>query len=272
MESGLATAKLSIPVQLIEYAFQNKLTRPLAVYIYLKFYTTGKTHKDSPVFDHLKRVLGIKDDRTLSKYLKTLLEHNWVGFNSISGNYFIRGFDLLREQLELRKRQAVVCYHYYLGKIQSFFTGAVICKYINIQKYLSVRKGRRASAVTHNRDVTFQPGTPSFHTKEYYGLANSIIAKILGCKQTRACQLKHKAEDDGFIKVKKRFRDYVTLISKDYLVRSQLYELNPKLMGRLKFITQKDSTIKIVEQLYDEIEPCLTLKSISRFSTIKSAA
>ncbi len=253
----------------MEYATINKAIKPLQIYIFLKFHTDGKVHASSGLFKHLKKILSIRDNRTLKTHLATLLKLNWIGFNPVSENYFIRGFNQVRKQYKFHKRNAAICYYTNIKKLAAFVVGAIITKQINVQKFLHVIRERFSKAVTHKRDVTFQPSKPFPNDVPlYHGLANSIIAKIFGCKQTRACQLKHQAEKEGFIKTKKKYRRLSIIETQDKNIRGQLTALYPSCYGKIKMRKMKNGKIEICEQMYDEILPNIGIKRINRANSL----
>lgn len=260
--------KLTIPIDILEFALQNKLLKATAIYIFLKFYSDGKVHQNSPVFDLLKTTLNIKDQRTLAKHINSLLHLNWMGFNETSGNYFIRSFESLRGQYGFKKRQGAVCYDKDLNKLESFFFAAIVTREINVQKFLRTRRGR-SSAATNKRDVASQPGNPASYAPQYFGLSNSIISQKIGCKKTRASELKKQAAKDGFIKVRKRYRELVHLNKGDFYLPKYLPEVDGALAGRIKFRKRKNGKIVVIEQLYDEIIPKVGIKSIGKIKNAK---
>ncbi len=98
---------LHIPVELASYVIRHRLMKAFSVFVYLKCYTSGIINKDSVTFKALGSTIGVKDNRTLNKYLKQIIGLNWIGYNTVSGNYFIRSIDKIRVLHNFKKRQAV---------------------------------------------------------------------------------------------------------------------------------------------------------------------
>jgi hypothetical protein len=196
----------------------------------------------------------------------------WLEYNPKSKKYFIGSFDKIRKLHHFEKRSAARCVVTNIKSLEDFFIGAIISKSINTQKFLRINKSKKWAAV-NKRNAAFKPTWRSSEEKpEYYGLSNSIIAKLLGCKQTRACQLKQRAAENGFIEVSHRYFVLATLDAPDKLMREQLYHLHPKLRGRVSFRKTEEGKVEVVEQLYDEISPIVKLTTIRKLGKIKNAA
>jgi hypothetical protein len=269
--------RLSIPIQMIEFAVKKKLLRHMALYIYLKIYSDGKVQITNELSILLKQQLKIRDKRTLDKYLNKLQAINWIGHNTQSGYYFIRSFDNIRSAFQFKKRQASEFISKDITRFSSYAVGALISAAINGQKMYRMFAERKHRAAVNNRDAAFQPGVSSKRPRiNYYGLSNELIAEILGCKKTRACQLKKKAAADGFIQAISHYHDVATIGKADYNLRAHYCDGAPEMKGRIRFIAAEikgEPVVKVVEQLYDEIVPKIRLKSICKLKpSLKKSA
>jgi len=257
--------KLSIPVEMVQYAFQNKLLKALIIYIVLKFYSSGRIYQEEAL-QILSNTLHLQK-RTLLKHLEICQKLNWIGFNEDSGYYYPRGFETVRKQYSFKKRHACNCKVENLKKIDSFFAGAVLSKEVNAKKYFHVIKGGKYPVATNKGGVAFQANITSKYRKypyEHYGLSNSIIAVILGCKYTRACQLKLEAAKNGFIEVNQKFKT-VAAIPNDLNAINYLKDMNSKIGNRLKYYTEAGTTF-LKEQLFDEIIPRVQITKRKKLS------
>lgn len=266
--------KLSIPLEIISYACQNRKIKALEIFLYLKMYSDGKIHFQSAIFNQLKADLGIKDNRTLDKHLSVLKQLNWINYSRKSGNFFISGFNSVRKAHNFIKRDACTFQLKDFHSFNSFLTGAVIAKKVNTLHYFkNFNKGGKWAA-TNRRDVAFKPKSSlNLIIPEYDGLSNSLIAKLLGCKKTRASVLKQQAHKDGYIQATKKFVDVLVMDKKDSFIRDSLYQEYQDMQGKLVFKTKKiNGSYKIVlaMQLWDEIKPVVQLKRIGSFKKQKS--
>ncbi len=267
MGSRLFYNNLTIPLEIIGFAFSQKFLKPFTLYVYLKFHCAGKIHK-SNVYSLIKEVPGFTDSRSINKHLGRLLKLNWIGYNPKSCNYFIRGFSEIRRLHGFKKRHAAVCYPKDLPKMQSFMVGAVLSKEINVQKFISVSRKRRKKAAMHKRDIALQPNSKTKVHTNYFGLSNGIIAKLLNCKQTRACELKRQATKYGYIKVRHKYKEFLKLNGSDSQLKGNLKECFPEVASRLSIRKDKKGNYKIMEQLYDEIIPLVWIKTIKKFNNM----
>jgi hypothetical protein len=252
--------------------------------MYLKCMSSGKLHKSDPVFVNMPKVLGVKDRRTLNKHLETLLVQGWIGFNPQSGYYFIRGISFLRKQHVFKMRSAVTFHYKDIRKMQAFVAGGIISSNIKSQQYfweVAVR-GKQKSA-TLNLDVANQDRrkAPLAATQKpaYYGLGIDHIAKILFCKPTRACELKHEAEKHGFIKTKERVKILHIFPRSDLSLKPNLQYAYPEVAHKVQFRKVshkvgkgKRNMVAMVMQLHDEIKPKMGFKRIRRYSHLAPQA
>jgi len=265
--------KLTVPVELSRYVIKHSLEKSFAIYLYLKFHSSGKIHKDDPVFHSIKKDLGINTNRTFQKHFQKLIDINWINLSEDSGLYYIRGFDRIRLETQCKNRQATTLYYKNLKKLKAFLVGTILGAAVNGQKYYwEVAKKRKLKPVANNRDATSPAKAYANRPKpEYYGLSLPQIGEMLGCKKTRASQLRQQAAKAGFIKTRHRFKEIARLPRPDHNVRNYLNELYPKLKGKIRFsmIGYKGVvTILVLVQSHDEIIPNLQFKSISKFSNL----
>ena len=77
-------------------------------------------------FTGIAEDLGIKDRRTINKYLKELQKLDWVGYNKETRNYFPRGFESLRKRLGLKNRIGVICEFSNFKSLSTFLPACLI--------------------------------------------------------------------------------------------------------------------------------------------------
>lgn len=270
------TDKLQIPVELSRHVVTNGLEKSFAIYLYLKFHSSGKIHKDAPAFQSIKKDLGINTNRTYQKHFQKLLDLKWICLSENSGLYYIHSFDRIRLENQFKGRQATTIYFKHLKNIKAYLVGAVLGARVNGQKYFwDVVVKRKLRPVANKRDATSPARAYADRPKpEYFGLSLPEIADLLGCKKTRASQLKQLAAKAGFIKTRHRFMEIARLPKPDYNIRHYLNELYPNLKGKIRFsmIGLKGVvTIVVLVQSHDEIVPKLQFKTISKFNNLTVA-
>jgi hypothetical protein len=238
---------MKMPVQLTSYLFEKKLCKAFAVYVKLK------QHNDKIHACELPHILTI-DKRTWQKHLKTLLALNWIGFNPKSNIYHVRGIDVIRNIHSFDSRRAYVMGSQDHHKLQIFLAAVLICNAAKDQQYF---KKIRPGAVVKKSGAANQ--SPVF---DYIALGNYKIAKILKCKQTRACVLKNKARKAGYLFTKKKLKE---IKNADANYRKVLSQARPIEAMRLRLIQGK-----VFRQLPDEIIPNLQFKKLAKLSIQKS--
>lgn len=267
--------KICIPVELIRYVIREKLGKAFALFIHLKCHSSGKVHKDSPLFRSADTVLGIKDGRTFRSYVAKLQALNWIGFNAESGYYFIRGFDFIRKSFHFKSRKAAIFDRREIDLLaDGFLQGALICEKIKAQQYFwEVSPRRQAKFATKTLGVANQNFPASDASRPpYYGLSNKAISEILFCKMTRACELKQQAEAGGYLKTKKHFDVIAKLPKQDFMIKKTIAANHPELGKRVRFRARrirKHTVIEVLKQLHDEILPQIGFKNIKRYNKIK---
>lgn len=288
--------RLQVPIHLIEFAYHQHLLKELSLLLYLKFYCSGKIHKDDVIFSNLRKTLIMRDKRTFSKHITELIKRNWLGFDVKSGIYFVRSLKLIRCIDEFNFRQAVLMRPEDIEHFQIFAASVLINKEVKDQKYFygfvkkkggSLKATSKWTVATHStaslhksnkeREETYLPITQSNPSgrPRYFGLSNAKIAKLLGCKQTRACNIKLRAEELGYLKVGHKYLDIMELPKADFQVRARIYEVHPNLKGRIRFfkkIYETHTSVKMVMQLHDEIIPLLNFHRLAKISDIKQPA
>lgn len=275
--------KIQIPIQLVEYVIKNDLHKPFQIYLYLSTHSNGLINTDDLDFSQMSDAIG-RQKRTLKLHLKKLLALNWVGYNAVSGNYWIRSLRKIRLMHEFKKRQAATFYLEYVKDTRAFLAAVLISTKVRGAKYYHevVKTGRLKSAAT-SRDAALQglSSRAASPTPSHYGMSLKSMAQLLCCSQTTACELKQLAVKAGFLKVNHKFEVFQVLPKPDYSLRTKLYKAYPELKGKIRFKTVRlmNSTkknpkfgINVLIQSYDEIIPKIKFKNISKFSRLQRAA
>lgn len=261
-----------LPVEMARYAYHHKRQKGLALYLFLKFHCDGIIHDNNAAFIEARLLPCMQDERTFNKYIRELIGLNWIGYNIKSGFYFIRGFDEIRVAHGFRGRQAATIELKDTLHMQAFLVAVIIGSRVNAQVYYWERGGGRRLAAMNKKGVAFQPNSfPADFRPNYYGLSNAAIARELGCKTTRACELKQEAGQLGYLRAKQHFEVIKTMTKPDPRIRTILYEQHPEWKGKLVFRKcrrNRQAFIQVLLQQYCEIIPLVHFKTIVKFSHI----
>lgn len=267
--------RVLLPIELARYAYDNDLIKALAIYFYLRFYTDGKINKNSDLICQIRKDFRLTDDRTFNKHFKKLIRLNWIGHCPDSGMYFIRQMAQLRVAHDFEDRWATPVLPQHLKNFQIFLAAVLINKEVYDQEfYWDVVQKRRLKKAP-NKWVGAKHSTVSSHSSgrpKYFGLCNKRIAQILGCKQTRACEIKNKAAKLGYLEIHHRYRDILELDKPDFNIRARLDEQFPNSKGRIRIWRKwrgKQKYIKVLLQLHDEIVPKLHFKKMKKLSHVR---
>jgi hypothetical protein len=265
---------LLVPVEISIFIYDNKLIKPFAIFLYLKLFAADKVHAYDEVFTRVRKDLKMSDgqNRTFRKHFKKLLDLNWVGYNPKANIYHIRSFDFIRAKNVFNGRRATELILDDVLQLQVYLAGVIICLSILKQIYFwRVVKGRLGTAAkkgaANQSRASRHPHAPS-----YFGVSNYTIARRLGCKSTRACQLKQAAAIAGYITRRHRYEDVKELDKADYLLRHMHAETKPGEAKRIRFwrpFDKKHQKIKVVMQLHDEIIPHIKFKIVKGFAELK---
>lgn len=255
---------LNIPIEIIECVFKHNMRKHFRLFLYLKYISSGKIHRNCTAFRQARKILGIQDKRTFDKYIQALLNQNWIGFNPTSGIYFIRSFDYLRWQHSFhKKRVAQFDFKKDINDLDAFMFGAVvgdrIIRHMNFREY---HKREERRIVTDKRGVARQI-LPSPFYPDHIGLSVKTMGNLLGMSQTRAYELKVRAEQAGYLICNNKFRVVVRLESPDKTIKSFIGRGDPELSKKIRFskrIVDGKKVIYVKEQLYDEVIPMITFK------------
>ena len=278
-----------IPTEFATYVFHHKLVKPFQVYMYLKCCNDGIVNRNSVAFKQMQTILNFTSHNTINKYLRQAICLNWIGYNAISQNYFVRGMDNLRASYGFCKRQSALFHVKDIRHMEYFLASVIVNSNIRNQKsYFEGKESERLKTAVKNTGAALQVAassdssqnwvprrvinqiavTKSKKKKEerpaYYGYSNRRIAALLKCSKTTATELKQKMEKCGFIETIAHTQVIATLEKRDYTYRRNLYKAMPELTGKVFFRVgllksrknvRPKKVVEVVQQLYDEIVP-----------------
>ena len=179
-----------IPVNVCQMVLAEKNFRMFQIYMVFKGMCTGKMRIISHVIKEVSISLGVSP-KTVRRYLKMLLRENWIGYNSASGIYFIRGFEYLQSKTGKKVRGAYWFYSKHISDLElvkAFLMGAFISELIHQQKWEAYILRRKK-------------GTPKHRIRlpKYYPISNQSLSKILKVSLSTASKYKTLAHKNGFV-------------------------------------------------------------------------
>ena len=141
-----------IPVELCDHVIRHKLAKPFQLYMLLKSISSGKLKIDDALHKVLADTLGRKSVKTIHKNLSILLQLNFIGHNPKTDYYFIRGYQSIQAQLNMKASSSAEFDYADIDNIQAFCMAAVIGYIVNQQrkrKWLSEREKGRSRQNNH---------------------------------------------------------------------------------------------------------------------------
>jgi hypothetical protein len=233
---------------------------PQVMEIYLKSNTPGKFAVNGDVLPNAEEAMGICG-KSFKKYIKVLFENNWLKYSHKHTYIFVTGFDKIRQNLGLTDRKAILYKNKDFRNFNEFLTGSVITGNISRQKRTSINKEKHTNSAFKISD-----NAQLLDYINYFGISNKGIGRLLGCKQTRACVLKNKAEKAKYITTKEKFHTIASVPSgKGALEIAKLKY--PSFSNKMKIAKSSRRTtsfkclkhVDIQIQLHDEIKSNMTI-------------
>lgn len=187
-----------IPVDLCKYVIRHNLYSAFQLYMLLKSECNGTIRIANSDMVRYAKLLCFKSHKTIKNNLVKLLKLNWVGYHQESELYFVRGFQKIMFLHDLSSTARVEFDFENIEHVKAFIAATAISYLVNYQRGKKWAAELKKGGSRH---------TAHFSSKGYYPVANLALAKILGISLSTAFQLKKLAAKNGFIKIKKSYRD-----------------------------------------------------------------
>lgn len=180
--------------------------KELQFFLLLKLvFRNGKAKLNNSDLQFIEYVEQIKLRRTTNKYIKFLLELNFISYNAKTGYYSINSLDKIRQFHNWETRLAFPIDLTNYNKIQAV-TGAVIYGYLHKDFWRYVKREKSVQI----KGSTYHFLSNKFNYKKQYAPVSVIgVNKIFNISQATASRLKKAAYKEQFIKLKKNFGDIV---------------------------------------------------------------
>lgn len=181
---------MCLPVELCQYVLTNKLTSPLKLFLALKFRCDGITKLNKEDLIEIGSSIRLTSYRAVKNNLNKLIQLNWVGYNTKTQIYFIRGFERIRTQLRFKRRKGAEFSISDIPEIKAFCFSSVVTTLINEQK----RKIWNKEGGVQSNGCALQPPSNSFP------VALKALSKILNISPSTAFLFKQEAIRIGYLK------------------------------------------------------------------------
>ncbi len=204
---------LKLPVEIVQYAFQEKKVPQLRLWCYYKLtHPIGFFKKSSQVDTTTMEQLNIKSPKTLTSHKQKLIRWNWIGYDAASQQYFLRSYSRLKLIVGAKSRLCAWLYPEYFRQFRIWCVAGVIGAQLIWSTFL--RKARLHERGKRGRLKTGpHPSLP---------LSNSLIANALGLSIKQASIYKNQAVKAGFLKINRNQYRPLNLCPSDLKILRQL--------------------------------------------------
>ena len=270
---------LVVPYQQFEYVEKHALHNALAFYLALKF-QGDKFRLNCPKYKEAYRLADLQDARTRKKHLQKLLELNWIGYNPVSGVYHVNGTLKIRQFLCLKNRTGLKIFKKDIQHIRVFTFGSILSYRLLLidkaQKFkvskeekLALKEKRGVKKGFSFGETLIEFDKQSLEPK-HVGMSVAKLGQVFNLSPSTCSELKQKARELGYIKIKKKILNLRRLEKPDYKIRNQIGFAYPEISHRLRFTKcYASGEILLGIQLYDEIFWNLEFKRLSSKEKIK---
>ena len=177
---------------------RNREEKQLQLYLFLSIITSGKIKSDDIDYNELSRVLGIKTHKTIKCHLNALLQRNWIGYSNKSKNYFIRGFDKIKEIEKITTKTAAVFSIEYFSNFKAW-CGSILYAYL----YRKTRWSKYKKSASYK-----EKASQTIYTAPLFlPVATTGCSKFYKISVGQASKLKKLAFEAGFIDVRKNYKN-----------------------------------------------------------------
>lgn len=182
------------PLPVLQKALIDKHHREITLFLFLKMTTSGRVKIQGKKKSEIMQVLSIGES-TLYRRLRTLMEWNWVGYDSKTRVYYIRGFKYIYEKEDFISKTAVKIRLQDLLRLQTFSFSASVGYLLRSQ---SRRKGRGAE-----RSTWRSKQSPA---SNYRPVAICVMESLFSLSEGTIIELKKLAIHYGYLKRKRGYK------------------------------------------------------------------
>jgi hypothetical protein len=173
----------------------HKISRTIQVYVYLNLISNGKIKlpesEKKNIADSLKITI-----KTFKTHLEKLIELNWIGYNPISGFYFIRGLNYVHRHIGVKTKTSSEFLIEEILFFKEFCIASFVGYLIQLQKSKRWRSGRLKARPNHEDQVS---------NLKYNFVCLSTLARFLDISKSSAHRYVRKAEKANYLSVEFQF-------------------------------------------------------------------
>ncbi len=234
----------SVPVELISKAFEGKTFNELHLFLSLKLITNGRFPEHNITIQLLKKIIGVKDVRTLKCSLNKLYKAKFLGHDNKTNIYFIRSYKYLKRTLNLSAKTSVTLTMDDLSNREQFRAWCAATKI-----YYRIKWMQRWRILAGNKRKHKYSSVPlqakNLSSFNYKGISASYMANLIQLSKVSGYRYKLLAKKYGYIKIIPKISDAPFTPKELTFFRQQ------GLRESLEKYTIVDD--KVIEKLTDEI-------------------
>jgi hypothetical protein len=248
-------------VNLATHAEVNNSTELLQLFVALKLTCSGKIKAKNKALQQIRSSLGIKSRTTFNKRLTALKQLNWIGFNDVSGYYFVRSYERVCSDLGLTSRRRVNFQTSQFPHFRLFCFAAIVCQKIKALEF-AMKKGKDQFVVVPKYLAGTNPPRAN-EIPQYPCISLAYMAKLTRNSISRCSELKNEAEKAKLLITKEKLIP-VDIFSCIPYLRQGLQEKFPGSFGRFRIrkikYGKEAGKFRLLEQMPDEIIPLLRFR------------
>lgn len=192
----------NIPVSICIYAKENKCGKQFRLYFWFKLNCSGHFKMTNQLRYQTIRSLNITRE-TLNKQMDWLLRYKWMTYNSKTENFRVSGFKVLHRKTGLIFKTGVIWDDFEIQNFEAFMDASILFFYARRKSFYDNLKGN------HNRSKDV-PGVNLGHTRKRdmapcYELPVNYMAKNINISAASIVKMKMKAQNAGFMDIRKHF-------------------------------------------------------------------
>lgn len=194
--------EMCIPVDLLIFSARHRLIKPsrLRTFLLIKSLCPDRFTLDQEVYNSLSTEMGI-NVKTLKSHIQSLLEANFLGFDSATRTVFVRGYGTIQHIIKGRSRYRVRVRTQDIYNINELILAAAVAYHSKIyssKKHMPELKnsGSQQGFVKKGKIL-----------KGYAPLAVSFLGKVLGKSTSWIDRKKKLAIEKGYLSRVKDFMD-----------------------------------------------------------------
>lgn len=226
--NGLETRVCTIPVELISYAFQNRLIPTTHIFLAGKFLTNGRLPNTPAAIDLLGQYCGVKDRRTIKSHLQKLQEIGFVGCHKEI--FYFRSFKHLADRINIKSVTAAKFNAQDFqskSRFKAWAAAAIILYSANHQKRKIALSAKPRRSTSQSNGMT---------GSGYIFTTNRHISKILNCDLKEAVQIKKLTQRWNYIKYEAKQEKTNFRVKEVDMIRKFCPEVGKKLIVKDKTV------------------------------------